>query len=165
MAVCKGGQFSPSFNLATASPLCLLCCCSGFSHSYPTLSSFPGTVSCVSSSSPLFAVCYHLYELPLMRLSGEQTLAWGQRRRGLEWGKCPHPSSQYRALSGAQPLSAPGKCPGIADGGGEREKESERERDGQARTDLFSERCLSECVVQKLIESLPPVVFFVVWRV
>lgn len=122
--------------------------CSGsLSH----LSSFSGTQSCVRSRSPFVDVCYHLYELPLMRLSGVQTLAWGWRRQGLEWGKCPHPSSQYRALSGAQPLSAAGKHPGIADGG--------RERERQAWADLFSVLCLSACVFLKLIKSPPPVFF------
>ena len=58
-------------------------------------------------------------------MSGEQTLAWDWRRQGLECGKCPHPSSQYRALSGAQPLSAAGKHPGIADGEREREDRAE----------------------------------------
>lgn len=100
-----------------------------------------------SSSSPLVAISYHLYELPLMRLSSEQTLAQGRRRQGLEWGKCPHLSSQYRALSGAQPLSAAGTHPGIADGG------------RMGRADLFSGLCLSECVFLKLIKSLPPVFF------
>lgn len=135
-------------NLKPGSFLCLHSCSSGsLSH----LSSFSGTQSCVRSGSPFVDVCYHLYELPLMRLSGVQTLAWGWRRQGLEWGKCPHPSSQYRALSGAQPLSAAGKHPGIADGG--------RERERQAWSDLFSALCLSACVFLKLIKSPPPVFF------
>ena len=76
-----------------------------------------------------------------MRLSGEQTLAWGRRRQGLEWGKCPHPSSQYRALSGAQPLSAAGKHPEIADGGREREREEGREGGREGRAELISFLC------------------------
>ena len=46
---------------------------------YHTLSVFPGSYSCVGKVSPLVAVCYHLCELPLMRSSGEPTLAWGER--------------------------------------------------------------------------------------
>lgn len=69
----------PSFNQEPQSFLCL------HPHWFLiTPSSFSGTESCFSSTPPLVAVCYHLYELPLMRLSSEQTLAWERRRRGLE---------------------------------------------------------------------------------
>lgn len=84
-------------------------------------------------SSPLVA------NFPLMRSSGEQILAWGWRRRGLEWGECPHPSSRFRALSGAQSLSAAGKHPGIADGG-------RKWKGGKAELISFSPLCLSACV-------------------
>ena len=74
----------------------------------------PGDV-CLQWLTP-DAVCYHLDELPLLRLAAEQTGAQGQRRRGLESGKCPHPSSRYRALGGAVPEAAAGERPGLADG-------------------------------------------------
>ena len=66
--------------------------------------------------SPPDAVCYHLDELPLLRLAAEQTGALGQRRQGLESGKCPHPSSRYRALGGAAAEAVAGERPGLADG-------------------------------------------------
>lgn len=120
-------------------------------------SSFSGTESCFSNTSPLVAVCYHLYELPLMRLSSEQTLAWERRRRGLEWGKCPHPSSQYRSLSGTQPLSAAGKHPGITDGGRERE-------DGAELIYFLGFVYLNVCVFWSWLKLYHLWFFFVVWR-
>lgn len=65
----------------------------------------------------LIVVCYHLFELLWRRLSAGRTLAQGWRGPGLECGKCPHPSSQFGALDGAEPLSAAGRHPGRADGG------------------------------------------------
>jgi len=99
------------------------------------------TRSRVSSSSPLLVVSYRLYELPVMRSSGKQTSARGRRRQGLDWGKCPHPSFQYRALSGAKPPSAAGRCPGAADG-------------GRGRGSVY----LNVCFL-KLNKLLPPVFF------
>lgn len=63
----------------------------------------------------LIVVCCHLFELPWMRLSTER--AGRGRGLGLECGKCPHPSSQFGAVGGADPLSAAGRHPGAADGG------------------------------------------------
>lgn len=78
-----------------------------------------------------------------MCLSGEQALALGRRRQGLELGKCPHSSSQCGAPGGTQLLSAAGKHPGIADGASEA---------GSGLVDLPTVLCLAKCVFFELVK-------------